>query len=286
MTHGPILLAESGSSKTSWRLVLPTDVTALPETEGYNANVMSEQAMAQQLAADVATLNLRTQVDGVVFYGASFSTADHQGLLSRLLKQAFGVASVQIHHDLLGAARAVAATKPGTVAILGTGSNACRYDGAQITDQRGGHGYLLGDEGSGAHMGKQLMHLLLNDKLDQDVATALLTELGTDSISYRNAIYAHAKPNVALAGLTRFIESHREALKELIIGCFIDFLSLHVAPLLQEIGEPLHVVGSVGCAFRPEMEEACFMLDIPVPESYLVRPIEGLVGFHQANGLI
>lgn len=273
----PLLLAESGASKTEWVLLEPENLFWLGQTSGFNPNVQQRMALQKQLETEAP----RVRPASVLFYGAAYSSFAYCEEMKGLLQAVYPGASIEVAHDLLGAARSVAADSPAVVGILGTGSSACQYDGHAIVEVRGGHGYLFGDEGSGAYLGKSLLQAGLNQLLKHQMVEDLEAFLGCRLLDFRNEVYRDPKPNVRLAELSHFLEAHRVAFQPLLLEGFVAFLTLHVQPLMAAEHLPWHAVGSIAQTFAPELVDACHNVGITAPGSIIKRPIEGLIRYHQ-----
>ena len=148
-----ILIADSGSTKTDW-VFLDGEGRNNFETIGLNPFFVDEATVVKTLSGQVSDAN---KVEAVHFYGAGCSTENKRSIISEGLKQVFPQAQHTVEHDLLGAARATCLNEAGIACILGTGSSSCLFDGEKITHQVPALGYVLGDEGSGSHMGKLLL---------------------------------------------------------------------------------------------------------------------------------
>jgi glucosamine kinase len=150
-----ILIADSGSTKTDWRLVNETKQVQSFQTIGFNPYYISEQPMLDELAKSTL-VEIKDNVTQVFFYGAGCSSVAKSGEIKQTLGKFFNRAIVEVNHDLLAAARALCGNQAGLVAILGTGSNTCFFDGTTIVKNVSSLGFFLGDEGSGAPFRKNL----------------------------------------------------------------------------------------------------------------------------------
>ncbi|TND08856.1 MAG: hypothetical protein FD123_1710 [Bacteroidetes bacterium] len=171
------LIADSGSTKTDWRLAGPGGQLHQAQTEGYNPYYISEDDMAaglrKHLQPQLMSLGVNT-VQQVFFYGAGCANEEKCKTVSAAIRSVFRPDLVEVHSDMLGAARALCGRRAGIAAILGTGSNSCFYDGNQIVSARPSLGYVLGDEGSGAHLGKQLVRAFLYGDLPREAVFGTL----------------------------------------------------------------------------------------------------------------
>ena len=203
------LIADSGGTKTAWFLVHEGQAYPGPESSGINLNVISAATAKAGIAQTILPALKERPVEELHFYGAGLGTSSHVETMRELLTSLFPTVHIGVYHDLLGAARATCGDEAGTVCILGTGSNACRFDGMEITAQRGGHGWILSDEGGGTDLGKQLLKAALDEELPADLLTAFQQYVGVGLIDLRTAIYRSERPNTALARLAPFLALHR-----------------------------------------------------------------------------
>jgi glucosamine kinase len=276
------LLAESGATKTHWVLVNQQTGEAVQSwtTDGVNIHVQQWAAVEQWIVADISPLFAPYTIDELIFYGASLAESSNQERMANLLSSGLHIPIVHVEHDLLAACRGTAQDQPGIVCVLGTGSNACQYDGHSIIDSRGGHGYLLGDEGSGADLGKRLLTVLLSDQLPNEIVDAFEASYGP-LLSARNSIYQAEKPNVALAQFTHFLLQHRShrAIKALMEAAFRDFMERTIIQFVDYMEDDIYFVGSVGNVFQQEISRTMDMYGIRA-KRYIQSPIEGLLAYH------
>lgn len=252
------LIADSGGTKTAWFLVHEGQAYQGPESSGINLNVISAATAKAGIAQTILPALKERPVEELHFYGAGLGTATHLDMMRGILTELFPTAQVGVYHDLLGAARATCGDEPGTVCILGTGSNACRYDGKAITEQRGGHGWIFSDEGGGTDLGKQLLKAALDEELPADLLAAFQQYVGVGLIDLRTAIYRSERPNTALARLAPFLALQREHpyVAAFLVRRFSTFLANTVLRWEAPHG-PLHFVGGIAGTFQRELEEAC-----------------------------
>src|SRR3990167_5593936 len=163
-----VLIADSGSTKTDWVFISSAHKKYF-DSSGLNPYLMSLETIEIQLKKAITSFIKNEKPDRVYFYGAGFSTIEHCRKMRKILCKITMTLIVEVHHDILGAARSVCRNESGIVCILGTGSNSCLFDGEKISMQKGGFGYLLGDEGSGSFMGRKLLSEMLNDNLPTSI---------------------------------------------------------------------------------------------------------------------
>lgn len=276
------LVAESGSTKTDWMWTGSVQKAGF-QTSGYNPYVQGMENLISCLESELIPALQGEIPEKIWFYGSGFSHPDFNLQLEKWFQEKTGARFCSVEHDMLGAARAACMDQPGIVAILGTGSNTCRYDGSQIVEYKGGHGYLFGDEGSGADLGKRLVKGVLDAEFPEVVSQKILQHTNcTSPVQLRNSIHGRPRPNVALAALAPLVLqlSAIPEIEKLIEDSFSSFLkkTLLRYPEIQVL--PLYFTGSIALHFRPWLEKV--MERYPLKSSgYISRPVEKLVLYHE-----
>lgn len=272
------IIVDCGSTKADWALVGQGEVR-MAHTAGMNPVHQSVEAMAatiSEVAGEAAG------ADEVFFYGAGCAEMGSESMERAIRLGLNGnVGEVSVFSDMLGAARSLLLDGAGMVCILGTGSNSCYYDGTQITANVPPLGYVLGDEGSGAAMGKRLVNALYKGRLGDGLRQQFEQETGLDYAAIINNVYQKPNANRFLGSLSRFVGAHKHespALRQLVVDNFRDFIVCNL-PLYNCL--TLNAVGGIAWHFRPELEEAC------QAEGYQTgkvakSPIEGLIDYHRA----
>ncbi|MCS7072843.1 MAG: ribonuclease P protein component [Bacteroidia bacterium] len=289
------LLADSGSTKTEWRIIPAHGNILSFSTNGFNPNTQSVKQLEKQLKTElVPQLNaLGFQAENPVFvlqrvqfYGAGFSQPEPCEKFAQLLQKLTHATEVRVEHDLLGAAIAVAQSEPAIVCILGTGSNSALYDGQTIVKRIGGYGYLFSDEGSGADLGKRLLQAALREDLPPDLLSSLLAWKKKQSvIELTNEIYhASEKPNTLLAKYAIWIQQNlnHQWIQNLVQNAFSDFLQTTVLKYPEKDYLPVWFVGSIGWYFRKQMLPLLIKHQL-ILGGFIQNPIEGLVNVWQKN---
>ena len=200
------------------------------------------------------------------------------GLLKRYFAQA---QVVEAHSDLLGACRALCGKSEGIACILGTGANSCVYDGRRIVHNTPALGYILGDEGSGAVLGKHLLHDLYTGVLSHNMRMTFEREMNVQLPDIISKVYREPQPNRFLASLSEFIHRHLddEGVRQLVYNTFSDFVNYH----LSRYGRhdlPVSFVGSIAWYYQEQLSLVLQMLDYQVGV-ILRSPLEGLVAYHR-----
>ena len=164
-----ILIADSGSTKTDWRLVHSNGNTSSYHTIGFNPYHIKEPVILEALQGAELS-EIKQKVTQVFFYGSGCSTPQNCWMIEGVLSSFFSQAKIAVWHDMLAVARATCGKEKGMAAILGTGANSCWYDGHLIVENVAALGYILGDYGSGAHIGKAIVCGFLENELPQEIA--------------------------------------------------------------------------------------------------------------------
>ena len=277
-----ILIADSGSTKTDWICLTGDDESTQIEvqTVGLNPFHVSDNEIRDVLAHDVLPQLGDTKVDAVYFYGSGVRP-EVEGRVEGLLRESFPDAqTVQAHSDLLGACRALCGDKAGIACILGTGANSCVYDGTQVVHNTPALGYILGDEGSGAVLGKHLLHDLYTGVLPHSVRLAFEKEMGLELSEIINKVYREPQANRFLASLSEFIHRHldEEGIRQLVYNTFSDFINYHISRYGRR-DLPLSFVGSIAYYYQEQLQLIVQMLGYQMG-TILKSPLQGLVAYH------
>jgi N-acetylglucosamine kinase-like BadF-type ATPase len=276
-----ILIADSGSTKTDWYLGrTPADGLRLA-SQGLNPYFHTEDELFATLDALFPSTLLPRPVDvsAIHFYGAG-CTPEMSPVVAAALQRKFPVADIQVESDLLGATRALCGHDEGIACILGTGSNSCQYDGQRIVRQVSPLGFILGDEGSGAVLGKLLVGDILKEQLPAPLVRDFETTYGLTRANIIYKVYKQPNPNRFLASFAPFLSRHRSepAIHALLVGSFRSFFRRNVRHYeYQRL--PVHLVGSIAHHFAPEIQEAAVREGIRLGRT-LQAPLQGLIQYH------
>ncbi len=279
------LIADSGSTKTAWCTI--EDSTQVIYTQGINPFQQDEDTICTVLQHELLpTLEQTTKpIHTIHFYGAG-CTPEKAPVVTNALRRTIGTqADVHVESDMLGAARSVCQQQAGIVCILGTGSNSCFYDGHTLHSGNPALGYILGDEGSGAYIGKRLVGDILKRQLPDEVAQLFFQETQETQATIIQKVYRAPLPNRFLASLSPFCARHRQhpAIHALLIDCFKQFFQRNIlsAPWSDEAKQlPIHFVGSIAHHYQNELHEAATLYGERI--GHIVQsPLQGLVQYHQ-----
>ena len=279
-----ILIADSGSTKTSWRLVDENKKILHFSTEGLNPYFKSQGEIVDEIkASPLVYFPDDKKVHQIFFYGAGCSSTEKCEMVKAALSQCFQGAEIMVSHDILAAARATCGHSEGIVCILGTGSNSCSYDGTNIIQKIGGLGYILGDEGSGSHIGKQLLEAYLNHELPEDLKKDFDNTFHLTKEEIDKRVYEKPQANRFLASFSRFIGQHKQhpfCIKT-IEFCVEQFLEKHVCRYPDYKKKTVHFVGSIAYYYTDFLQSACKKHGITVGK-ILPYPVEELTLYHLA----
>lgn len=274
-----IIIADSGSSKTDWRLIESASKISQLQTVGLNPYHMSLDDIAIVIEPIVAATT--GEAVQVVFYGAGCTPGEKSESLVKLFRQAFATTEVEVHNDLLGAARACTNQK-GTVAILGTGANAASFDGENLLEKSPSLGYILGDEGSGAILGQKLLKTFLYGSLPTKLQEAFVQEYPeTDLLNILNQVYREPNANRYLASFCTFLGKHQNDpfIYRLLFDSFTEFIETHLRKLDPNCIHPVHACGSIAFYFSNILRKAITKAGYSVG-NIIESPIAGLTLYH------
>lgn len=280
-----ILIADCGSSKIDWCLItIAGDVTLRFETPGMNALMTGDDEMRRRMATEVAPLlgSHARQIAQVYFYGAGCISGEVCAKVAAALSAIAPDAIVLVSTDLLAAAHALCGRKPGIACIMGTGSNSCFYDGKDIAKGVSPLGFILGDEGSGAVLGKLLVGNVLKRQLPEHVCRAFHDETGLDLLTIINKVYRQPAANKFLASLSPFIARHISTpeVEEMVVESFCQFFIRNVSAYDDVAkGAPVNFVGSIAYHYRPQLKKAAERCGYVLGTVYKA-PMEGLIAYH------
>lgn len=278
-----ILIADSGSTKTSWSLCTANGQHSEFETEGINPFYQSEEnireSIEQQLLPCLQQYMWIGTINGVYFYGAG-CTAEKKSIVSRALQSCFPAATVLVESDLLAAARALFGHSAGIACIMGTGSNSCYYDGKAIVKNVSPLGFILGDEGSGAVLGRILVGDILKNQLDASLREKFFDTYHTTPAEILENVYKRPFPNRYLAGYSRFLHENigHPDIYNIVYGSFDAFVKRNV--LQYEKGHKVGFVGSVAFYYADILKKVLEAHALELVE-IMREPLNGLIAYHK-----
>ena len=273
------LIADSGSTKTDWCVAEDGKVLRQIKAGGINPVFQTDEELRHAME-DVARQVENIRPEAIHFYGAGCIPTQTERVI-RALRQAFPAADeVEVASDMLGAARALCGRRAGIACILGTGSNSCFYDGENIVANVSPLGFILGDEGSGAVLGKLLVGSLLKNQLTSGLKEAFLEQYALTPADIIERVYRRPLPNRFLASLSPFLAAHLDdaGVHQLVLDAFRDFLRRNVMQYDWQAHD-VHCCGSIAFHYKKILAEAAVSLGIRIGQ-VIQSPMEGLVRYH------
>lgn len=276
-----ILIADSGSSKTDWRVIDTKGEIAQYRGTGFNPNYQTAAEMMIDLQ-DNFLLELRDKVDTVYYYGAGCVSAKNRAQVEEALRSLYRHAEINVDHDLMAAARATCGHEPGIACILGTGSNSCDYDGEFIIDKRPAPGYILGDEGGGAYIGRRFLSDFIHEEMPKKIREKVLDKFSLSNEEIIAQVYQKPFPGRYMASFCRFITENKSEpyCYMLYYNAFQDFFKKHVMKYEGYKKKKVNFVGSIAFYNSDILRNAAYDVDIQV-NLVIESPIAGLTLYHQ-----
>jgi glucosamine kinase len=274
------LIADSGSTKTEWCVIKNNKPTVFI-TQGMSPYFVDAVGIEKILRLEVIPFLKKNKVDEIFFYGTGCKNPANKKMIRKVLMQTFAGASVEVDHDLSGAAKALCGNEKGIACILGTGSNSCYYNGQRMIKNSPGIGFILGDEGSGAYLGKKVIQHYLYDIFDEDLRSRFDAKFVTTDAEILEAVYKKPLPNRYLASFAIFLAENRGhyMVENIIEDCLNDFFYSHVIRYRESAKLPIHFTGGIAYGFKDIVEQLCFGYDLQLG-NILKSPMEGLIKYH------
>lgn len=276
-----ILIADSGSTKTTWCLLKGQNQPQYFHTEGLNPFFRTSEEVFEELNKKL--LPFTGSFSGAVFfYGAGIVNAEKGDVIKKPLEVLFPGSKIYTESDLLASARATLASRSGIACILGTGSNSCLYDGNSIVKQVSPLGFILGDEGSGAVLGRKLVGDYLKNQMPETLKIQFSEKYPLQYADFLDRVYRKEKPNRFLASFVPFLNEHigTEYCQNLMVSSFNEFITRNIKQYAGFESLPICFTGSVALHFKNLLALALnqhgLKYDVVVKE-----PIDGLADYHQ-----
>ncbi|MBR2396424.1 MAG: ATPase [Bacteroidaceae bacterium] len=280
------LVVDSGSTKTDWGFFNTVYDLKAVKTQGINPCHQSEEEIRSiirnELLPNTQNLDLAA-ITEVFYYGAGCATQSICEQMAALLKEFIPNAAIAVDSDMLGAARALCGHAEGVACVLGTGSNSCLYNGKAIEDQVPSLGYILGDEGSSAALGRRLIGDCLKRQLPEAVSREFMERYSLTKESIIESVYRKPLPNRFIAGFAPFVYEKRAIpeVHKMIIQCFSEFFTRNVINY-HKPWLPVHFVGSLAGSFADELRETADSLGMTIGKIE-ASPMSGLVDYHATD---
>ncbi|MDE5875703.1 MAG: hypothetical protein K2H15_08645, partial [Muribaculaceae bacterium] len=278
------LIIDAGSTKADWIVIQDSStVIASIETEGLNALLINSEDLHSAVNRASSQLGV-DDIGRIYYYGAGCATPAICNKVETVLTSVWNTERCEVNSDLLGAARALLGDHKGVACILGTGSNSCLYDGKNISLQIPSLGFILGDEGGGAALGKRLLSDAFKEQLPASIKEKFLDEYGLTLPEILDKVYKQPSPNRFLASFVPFLKDNlwNPYIYSLILRELTRFFKRNVAMYPGAHSLPVNFVGSIAFNFQTILKEAASSQGYSVNK--VVRtPMEGLIEFHSTH---
>lgn len=274
-----IVIADSGSSKTDW-LFRSSEEEFTINSAGINPFFQQAEEIYTALSS-IFTPTTNQKVSNVYFYGAGCIKGKTDRVVEKALQQLFPKAGIFVEDDMLGAARAVLGKSSGIACILGTGANSCLYNGRDIIDKVPALGFILGDEGSGAYLGKLLLNDYFKRAIPNDLKQKMESVLHLELADVLNAVYRNKYPNRYLANFSTFLAENSKHIyvQNLIKRSFADFFIKNIERYENYQNYSVNFVGSIAYHYSGLLTEVALKRKIVIG-NIIDKPINGLKTFH------
>lgn len=274
------LIADSGSTKAEWTVIgLPKKKTI--NTQGISPYFLSTEQIQDLLTKELIPKLKGIAIDEVYYYGTGCANPANVKSISKAIKSVLPKVALDVNHDLTAAARALCGHEPGIACILGTGSNSGFYNGKKITKNSPGLGYVLGDEGSGAYLGKKVLQYYLYGTFDEELKSSFDLTYNIQPSEILDKVYKQPLANRYLASYTQFLVENRGhyMVENIIEDGLNDFFFQHLCKYREIWKHPVNFVGSVAFGFKDVLNTLCDGYEFQLG-TVLKKPMNGLIEYH------
>ncbi len=280
-----ILIADSGGSKTDWRLLQGDGTIGQASSPGFNPYYQPIEDLKKNIR-EILLPVVNEKVNKIFFYGAGVSSVKNQLVIKSAFLEFFPEAHIEIGWDLLAAARALCGHEPGIACIMGTGSNSCLYDGEKIIGNVANLGWILADEGSGANIGRKFLVDYLRERMPENIADQFKKRFPLSREEFLEKVYQQEKPSAFLASFAKFIFQHLDDryCYELIYDSFSEFYENNVMKYPGYQNLKVHFTGSIAFYFSDILRQVANDKGITV-KNILEGPIAGLTLYHKSDNV-
>lgn len=275
-----ILIADSGSTKCEWCL-LDNGKKKKVITKGISPYFLNGNEIVALLQKELLIKLKQNTIEKIFFYGTGLKDNNNKRILHTSLQKIFTNAYIEVQTDLLGAARALCKDEKGIACILGTGCNSCYYNGKKVIKNSPGLGYVLGDEGSGAYLGKKVLQHYLYNTFDEELMFAFDKKYNINADEILNHIYKRSQPNRYLASFAIFLAENRNhyMIENIIEDGLNDFFFTHLRKYHESWLYPIHFTGSIAYGFKDVIASLCNSYEMELG-NVIKQPIDGLIEYH------
>ncbi len=279
------LIADGGSTKTEWCL-LKGNTKIVFTSQGMSPYFVNGAEMENIMSNEVLPTIKKSKVDQMYYYGTGCTNPANVKMVKKALKNCFPFASLHIDTDVAGAAKALCGDQKGVACILGTGSSSCYYNGKRIVKNSPGLGYILGDEGSGAYLGKKIIQYYLYNIFDDDLRSRFDAKFVTNANEILNAVYKAPLANRYMASFAIFLAENRGhyMIENIIEDGINDFFFAHISKFKESRNMPVHFTGGIAFGFKDVLIRMCNNYHLKAG-NILKNPMQGLIQYHSAPGI-
>ncbi len=276
-----ILIADSGSTKTEWHLINKQKENEQYLTKGINPFFQTEKDIVHELELSLLPKMGIKKIEAIYFYGAGCSFPDKKLIVMNALGSIFTNAIIEVESDLTGAARSLFGKTEGIACIMGTGSNSCHYDGKAITHNVSPLGYILGDEGSGAVLGRTLVSDCLKKQLPNELVQLFFDTYNTSPAEILENVYKKPFPNRYLASFSPFLYNNiqHEEIYNIVYNSFDAFFKRNINQYNNYQNTDIAFIGSVAHYFEDILRKVAQKHDCKI-SSIVKNPMQGMVEYH------
>lgn len=276
-----ILIGTSGSTKCDWQLIHESKSVLKFSSKGINPFFHNENIIAEHILTVEDLKPHIKEVDVIFFYGAGCSSKEFKNIVSRGLSSVFKRSNLYINHDIVAAAFATYEGVPSITGLIGTGANSCSFDGDIVRQEISGIDYILGDEGSGAYLGKRLLKDYLYGKLPENIQQELESEFNLDRHNILESVYMKPYANIYLASFVSFIEKRKNNsyFNQLVKEGLSEYMDLYICSFRNFQKLKTHFVGSIPYSFEDILKEVADDKGVQIG-TIIKEPIEQLVQYH------
>ena len=284
MNNHIILIADSGATKTDWCLLQKGEIVHRFNTKGISPVFQTEDEIAEEIKTHVYPQLKDRMPDAIYFYGSGCIPEKIEGVKSAI-QSSFPIDKVEVHSDLIAATHALCGNRPGIACILGTGSNSCEWNGEEITKQISPLGFILGDEGSGASMGKLLVGDVLKNQLTEGLKEKFLEQYNLTPAIIIEHVYRKPFPSRFLASVSPFLLENieDESIARIVKQSFVDFFERNVMQYNCKKYN-VNLVGSIASYYAEILHEVAQEKGLTIGKIYQ-SPMEGLVEYYKSKTL-
>lgn len=275
------LIADSGATKAEWCLLKGKKKRIL-FTQGISPYLMTTEQIIKLLQKELKPKIKKEKITEIYFYGTGCSNPENIKHIKKALKEVFhGVSKVFVDSDLMGAARSLCGHEKGIASILGTGSNSCYFNGKRIVKNSPGLGFILGDEGSGAYLGRKVLQHFLYNTFDEELMEKFNMKYKTNKLEIFDQVYRQQLPNKYMASFALFLTENRGhyMIENIIEDSLNDFFYTHLYKFRESWLYPVHFTGGVSYAFKDVIKNLCNTYELTLGK-ILKNPMEGLIEYH------